>query len=117
MVVGRIVPLLLCPCRVVVSMVHGGVVVVWSSHGGGVDGCMVVVSSLHDHVVVGCCMVVCFVVMLHQWYGHVSGQLWTGWLLSCCLIVPCGRGHMVVVHHHGLHSDVAPVCPLGVPIR
>jgi len=52
-VVGHVMPLLLCPRRVVVPMVHGGVVVAWSSCGGGVDGCMVVVSLSHHHLVVG----------------------------------------------------------------
>jgi len=106
-VVGCVVPLLLCPHCVVVPVVHGG----------GVDGCMVVVSSSHHYIVVGRRMVVCFVIMLHQWYGCVSGQLLTGWLLSCCLIVPCGRGCMVIACHHSLHGNVAPVCPLGVPVR
>jgi len=48
-------------------VVHGGVVIIWSSCGGGVDGHTVVVLSSRCHVVVGCCMVVCFIVMLHQW--------------------------------------------------
>jgi len=48
-------------------VVHGGVVVVWSLCGGGVDGCMVVVSLSCHHVVVGCHMVVCFVIVLCQW--------------------------------------------------
>jgi len=66
-VVGHVMPLLLCPHCVVVPVVHGGVVVIWSLHGGGVDGHTVVVSSLCCHVVVGCHMVVCFVIVLHQW--------------------------------------------------
>jgi len=66
-VVGHVMPLLLCPCCVVVPVVHGGVVVVWSLCGGGVDGRMVVVSLSRHHVVVGHCMVVCFVIVLHQW--------------------------------------------------
>jgi len=66
-VVGCVMPLLLCPCHVVVPVVHGGVVVIWSWRGGGVDGCMVVVLLLHCHVVVGHRMVVCFIVVLCQW--------------------------------------------------
>jgi len=87
-VVGCVVPLLLCPRRVVVPMVHGGVVIVWSLHGGGV---IVTLShcggSLHGHVfhchvvsVVwsfndGCRWLWSVVMMVVQWWwvGIVDG--------------------------------------------
>jgi len=85
-VVGCVMPLLLCPHCVVVPVVHGGVVIVWSSRGGGVDGPTVVV-LLH-----GCVFHHCVASVV----GHVSGWLSTGWLSLCCLIIPHGHGHVVI---------------------
>ena len=92
-VVGHVVPLLLCPHCVVVPVVQGGVVVVWSLHGGGVDGCTVVVLSSCCHVVVGHCM--SCVSLLCCISGMVMCQ--AGWLvvivLPCCSSWLWSHGH------------------------
>jgi len=50
---------------------------------------MVIWQLLYHHIVVGCHMVVCFVIMLHQWYGHVSCQWLPSWLLSSRVASSC----------------------------
>ena len=47
--------------------------------------------------------------------GRSCVRLVVDWLVV--VVLPCRSSWSWLCGHHGLRGDVAPVCPLGVPVR